>query len=130
MKRQKYYAVHNGRNGTGIYTTWEETKANRCDSQSFRSLPEARAWLLGVADAAAADVAPAYTDPGAPSQQPSTSQLEPPTQQGASQIPLSRVKQEEIEEWEIRAASQQDVSMEDAARNPPRWRQSPHKNNE
>lgn len=29
--------------------------------KSFRSLPEARAWLLGVADAAAADVAPAYT---------------------------------------------------------------------
>lgn len=88
--------------------------------KSFRSLPEARAWLLGVADASVADVTPPYTcklhsstlthqdrllksrpDPGAPraSGRLVDSQQEPPTQQGASQIPYPRVKQEETDEW-------------------------------
>lgn len=112
MTKQKFYAVHNGRGGTQIYTTWEEVRRKSFDARtgawferhitngqrtstdkskrmlesythattalliivtcqvsrfsgaihkSFRSLPEARAWLLGVADAAAADASPLYT---------------------------------------------------------------------
>ncbi|KAI0651483.1 hypothetical protein C8Q79DRAFT_38300 [Trametes meyenii] len=96
MAKQKFYAVHNGRQGTQIYTTWEETKANvsrfsGAIHKSFRSLPEARAWLLGIADAAAADVPPPYSYPSA---RPSQLEMEPPTQAGISQMPVSRIKEE------------------------------------
>ncbi|EIW64956.1 uncharacterized protein TRAVEDRAFT_108798 [Trametes versicolor FP-101664 SS1] len=48
MTKQKFYAVHNGRGGTQIYTTWEEvSRFSGAIHKSFRSLPEARAWLLG-----------------------------------------------------------------------------------
>ncbi|KAI0639044.1 hypothetical protein C8Q77DRAFT_27635 [Trametes polyzona] len=106
MTKHKYYAVHNGREGTKIYTTWEETKANTSRfsgaiHKSFRSLPEARAWLLGVADAAAADASPSYTYPGTQSGLPLASQPEPMTQEGASQIPVPPilVKEEQVDEW-------------------------------
>ncbi|KAI0374520.1 hypothetical protein BV20DRAFT_1087041, partial [Pilatotrama ljubarskyi] len=124
MSKQKYYAVHNGRQGTKIYTTWEETKANvsrfsGAIHKSFRSLPEARAWLLGVADAAAADAAPLYGYPGAPpppESEPATQQ-EPPTQAGASQIPVSAsgppVKYEEMDdEWPDEEFFQEQSTMD------------------
>lgn len=55
MKRQKYYAVHNGRNGTGIYTTWEEVRAtsNKLDpsmSNSTVSIDESERMFLSHAD--------------------------------------------------------------------------------
>ncbi|KAI0336181.1 hypothetical protein GY45DRAFT_587773 [Cubamyces sp. BRFM 1775] len=102
MPKEKFYAVHNGRQGTQIYTTWEETKANvsrysGAMHKSFRSLAEARAWLLGVADAAVADAAPPYSYPGASSSQASSSQEEPPTQYCTTQEAVS-VKDEETED--------------------------------
>ncbi|KAI8995452.1 hypothetical protein BD414DRAFT_513230 [Trametes punicea] len=67
MTKQKYYAVHNGRQGTQIYTTWEEvSRYSGAIHKSFRTLPEARAWLLGVADAAVSDATPPYSFQQAP----------------------------------------------------------------
>ncbi|KAI0724207.1 hypothetical protein C8T65DRAFT_733856 [Cerioporus squamosus] len=66
--KQKYYAVHNGRQGTQIYKTWEETKTNvtrvpNVIYKSFRSLEGAQAWLQGIADATAVDAPPPYHYP-------------------------------------------------------------------
>lgn len=88
--------------------------------KSFRSLAEARAWLLGVADAAVADAAPPYScerfpptaplttlmptvygiDPGASSSQAPSSQEEPPTQYCMTQETVT-MKDEEIEDISI-----------------------------
>ncbi|KAI9059698.1 hypothetical protein FKP32DRAFT_1579535 [Trametes sanguinea] len=71
MVKQKFYAVHNGREGTRIYTTWEEvSRYSGAIHKSFRSLAEARAWLLGIADAAKERPSTSvHVDPGAQSSQ-------------------------------------------------------------
>ncbi|KAI0757345.1 PIF1-like helicase-domain-containing protein [Daedaleopsis nitida] len=67
MASQKYYAVYQGREGTQLYTTWEQAKANvsrvpNVIYKSFRSVREAQAWLQGVAEARAAPLVPPPTD--------------------------------------------------------------------
>ena len=38
MPKQKYYAVHNGREGTQIYLTWDEVRPAAYRSANFQTL--------------------------------------------------------------------------------------------
>ncbi|KAI0735514.1 PIF1-like helicase-domain-containing protein [Earliella scabrosa] len=93
MPQQKYYAVHNGREGTQIYLTWDEAKVNvnRVSGviyKSFRLPGEAQAWLQGIADAIPPRGPLTQQNPNQPVQRapPATHAAAGPSQAGPSHV--------------------------------------------